>query len=249
MKKLVAWAIVLILCFSISGCGNNSSEDVNSIMRTNDYKEDLIKFDDIEWLTELNIAEKKIKDDLLTTNNIYRVDLSGNEDGDEGHMMMRYDYGDNKKDLRTNIIGKIAGWDLNSIEIDYIMRNKKKYVHKYTIVIVDNEGKTTPESIKLDLIDKLDKKYGEENRVANPNYENESQDENALTNHFTYEFEWKDKNGNSARIRAYDKSVGITYRCNNIDEYLNMEKEEKSNKKKIEEENRKKEIKNNSNGL
>ena len=235
MKKLVAWVIVLILCFSISGCGNSSSEDVNSIMRTNDYKEDVIKFDDIEWLTELSKAEKKVKDDLLTTKNIYRSEFGGDVDGSTGSLLIGNNYSkDYKERDELKSQGKIAGWDIYGIEMIYVMNNNKKYVYRYNIAIKDFERGTNLELIEKDLMEKLDNKYGENNR-------NDNSEKN--------DYEWSDKNRNRVGIKLGGEYVSMMYECSNVYEGIEKIKKEESNKNKAEQEKKDKEVKENSKGL
>lgn len=230
MKKLVVWAIVLILCFSISGCGGSKEDDINSLVRTHDVKKDIIKFDDIEWLTELSEAEKKIKDDLITTNNLHISDTCHEIDDTSGYLYMRYKDEDGE-DLYQNSIGKLAGWDINAVSITYIEKNGKKYVYEFFMNIIDLENGNSIEDIKNDIVEKLDIKYGEENRnTNNPKYGNE----------------WIDKNDNRVRIGSNDECVFIDYICNDGNEYIDKKFEEKKNEMKKNIEQTKKE---NSKGL
>ena len=232
MKKLVVWAIVLILCFSISGCGNNSSEDVNSIMRTNDYKEDVIKFDDIEWLTELSKAEKKVKKDLLTTNDCYRAEEIQNSELDIKSLFIGNDYKVEEPNRKS--VGKIAGWDIMLIEMKYVGYKSNNYVYGYELHIKDYEKSTDLELIEKDLVDKLDNKYGEDKRYTNDGY---------------FDYEWRDKNENKVGLHLTTNYIIMSYKCTNIEEYFDKVEEEQLIRDQLEEEKRNKEIKENSSGL
>ena len=174
-------------------------------MRTNDYKEDVIKFDDIEWLTELSKAEKKVKNDLLTTNDYDRGDDIRFKDYS---YILYIGHDDN---INDKSIGKIAGWDLSRIEMIYVKYNSNNYVYHYDIYIKDYEKSTDLEVIKKDLVEKLDNKYGKDERY---------------TNNDEYEYEWMDKNGNIVGIEEYGHLIHMIYECTNIREYFEKLDEE-----------------------
>ena len=232
MKKLVAWAIVLILCLSISGCGNSNgkADDVNSVVRSHNYKEDVIKFDDIEWLTEFSEVEKKINEDLLTTTEIDRKEsIQGTRekfgyDYDIGTIFLQHKELD-KKTLNKSI-GKLAEWDILSLSIQFIEYKDIKYVYGYSIMIMDLEKKYEIWQIKNNIEKKLDIKYSIEKKKKR------DESENVL-----YDYMWEDDNNNRIVIQDMgDEVVSIQYYCNDIndknskstDEYINKELSENS---------------------
>lgn len=205
MKKMISFVLVLVLlCVGLSGC-SGKSDDVNSVMRSHNYKEDEIKFDDIEWLVELDTAEKKIKDSLITTE-VYRderIEIEKEKYGYNQGVVYYKGTKDDEEKYRYSI-GKIAGWDINEISIKYIEYNSKKYVLRYIIRIADKEKNTN--IIVDDLVNKIDNKYGYEYR-----YNGDDK---------LYDFEWRDKNNNEITILKRTKNVTIGYECKDAVEYI-----------------------------
>lgn len=230
MSKIIKVITLLILIISVmliyECC---MAIDMNSIIH-HDTNNDILKFNNIEWLEERESVEYKIGN-LITTANIQRdnklvEDLSLIIKDKQGKMYTsRYPDGYEvyattitDKESSDNVVGKIAGWNTHNISIEYISNEQeenKQYAFRYTVFISEENNKTDYKAIYDDIKEKLKSKYSMCNiRESSSNATN--------GDIWAYELYIEDTNNNHIRLVGYNntKIVTITYSCGDLDQYM-----------------------------
>ena len=221
MKKLVSMLLALaLLSVCLSGCGGSSDKsnenDINSIVRTHDAKNDVIKFDNIEWSEEVDIAKEKIIKDLEITEDI---DISNYTLSKKDECGFDREIINISKEGEKHKIGKLAGWEISAIRMDCYMIDNKEYISDYQIEISGMDGENIYDEIAKDIIEKLDKKY---------------KDLTTKSSDDRYNTTYTDDNNNEIRIDAGKEGIYIIYMCNDAIDYLKRTEQEYLNRIKKE---------------
>jgi len=211
MKKLVAWAIVLIMvCFTMCGCGGQSSI---SKMRRHNSKKDIIKFDDIEWLSERKDVENKIKEILNDSELKIENEELDRKEGLKNSGLTEYV---TEISNDSDIIGEIAGWNIKKLLIYYISNDNGQSQYAYNFIVYFNSGNTNSGIVFNDIKDKLNAKYKD---GSNSNWT----------------AEWNDSNNNSTYMTIIPGNGGtvyLTYSCGDVEAYIDDIEEKYDNGKK-----------------
>jgi len=215
-NKTVAIIVVLIMVMVVSGCSsnnNNNNSDISKI-RVSDKSSDIIKFDDIEWLQESKLVERKALDIITIDGKEYEVkedeeDLTQLPIGMKNIVVGISDY--------KGTVGKLAGWNIESIYFNYITTDKdldNRYLYEVFIVIEEKDKGT--EEIYNDIYDKISKKYGD-------NVENLG--EHKISNYIK-EIRWIDGNENFIQMELNSDKIYMWYYCGDVLKFMNQYRED-----------------------
>lgn len=209
MKKLVVWAIVLIIVvFTMSGCGNSSNtSNITGKTRAHSAKDDLIKFYDFEWMTDEEAIDKKFDSDF-GANSYYKKSYENDEflsklgvqavNDKVAIVSVNYDNEDGNIPLEW----EIGGQKIQFITIDYIMdiKTTQKELYHATYYFLDESSDTFH-----DLNNKLSALYGKTETIY------DGKKRNAV---------YTDSNNNRVEIKFDGDTTTVSYYCGDLEDII-----------------------------
>lgn len=224
IRVLTSLILMILVMFVYECC---MAIDMNSVIH-HDTNNDIIKFNNIEWLEERESVENKIEN-LITNTNIQKDNkpienlslIIKDEEGryyaskyPDGYVV--YNTVITNKDSSETVIGKIAGWNIHIINIEYINNEQeinKQYVFGYSVVIAEESNKSDYKTIYDDIKEKLKNIYS-----TCSIRESSTNDKNGDIR--AYELYIEDTNNNHIRLVGYNNSkiVSLVYSCGDLDQ-------------------------------
>lgn len=220
MRKISLVVIFAICCILLCGCSSNAS----SFKREHDKKDDVIKFNNIDWLTSKEDVDAKLKEDFGDEFITIIADLYRKANDEIGFYQYTYKAKDG-----GNLNWNIGGYENSIVAFTYASDDKSKT--NYLVSVTLKYADFTEEMVK-DLRSKLRKIYNETETDDKKHHIGSTfTDSNNNTIYLKYWEEYDDQWGHN------DALFYIDYICGDMEEYFNQLREEYDRKQNKEEAN------------